>query len=248
MEVKNLQGGRWRFFEKPNHENLYVMGLDTASGKEKANETAACLLNVHTGRQAAVFAGKYTPELVAIEVEKVGRLFYHKHKDNPVEIAVEREYHGMTVINKLLEMKYPRIYYHEWHHASTETASSKWGWDAQKYRQMAIDWLTEDIGFNMSPRPEDKRRAVWVDDPETHSQLLTFERNDKTGKFQAVSGKYDDRVSALYIANFVRRERLEYVLRPEVVEEAKDPTKADYIMAGSPKDGERPAGPREMTE
>jgi len=220
------------------------MGVDTASGKLGANESVATILSIHTGKQVAIMAGKFTPEEMAGGVIGAGHAYAHKKM--PCEIAVEKEYHGMTIINKLIEVQYPNIYAHDRNLISFRGGATEWGWDARKYRQTAIDWLQRDIGWSMSGIPAERKRAVFVNDKDTSTQLMFFKRNAKTGRPEAVHGKYDDRVSALYIANWVRRERMGPIFDPPVVEKPYVETWQDRIVAGLRKPGDRDAGPREI--
>lgn len=247
MEAKNIKGGRWKIFEPVNHNEIVVFGVDTASGKEGANESVITGVSVHTGIQKCILAGKYTPEEISIEVLKAGWAYYYQHKDNPAEIAIEREFHGATVISELIHHKYPAVYFHAYHIDTFNSGSNNFGWDARKYKQPAIDYLQKSIGWSISKNPEEKRRALYVKDPDTISQLGWYQRDKKTGKFGAMRGKYDDRVSALMIANWVRMERMARVFDPPVEEAQKEMSHADVIMAGVKKNDDRDAGPRELS-
>lgn len=247
MQTKKMFGGRWRFFEQPNSNEICIIGVDTASGKENANESVGCVLSVHTGVQKAVFAGKYTPEELSQEILKAGYLFHYKDKRNPAEVAIEKEFHGATVIAALRAANYPNIYYHGWDTVKFNSQATSYGWDPRSYRQQAIDYLQADIARSISPKPEEKKLGVFVKDPDTVAQLGWFQRNKKTGKFEAMKGKFDDRVTALMVANFVRRERMWSVFNPAVEDKPHEETHADVIMAGIRKTDDRDMGPRELT-
>jgi len=246
MFKKKIFGGRWRIFEQPNPSEMCIIGIDTASGKENSNESVGCVLSVHTGVQKAVFAGKYTPDELTQEVLKAGYLFYFENKKNPAEIVVEMEFHGATVISGLRHANYPNIYFHGYNLTTFKSESTSYGFSPRTYRQLAIDYLQEDIGRSISKNPEEKRRGVFVKDPDTIAQLGWFQRNKKTGKFEATKGKYDDRVSALMIANFARRERMWSIFNPVVEQKPREETHADVIMAGLPKVDVRNMGPRDL--
>jgi hypothetical protein len=197
---KALKGARWKIFVHPVVGHTYVIGIDTASGKANSNDSVITVLDVNTGEQVAVIAGQIAPEEVGIEAKKIGEYY------NDALIGVEKEYHGVTVINYLRQNGYPNLYAHPAHITSFESHSTEFGWDARRYRQIAIDWLQQDIGWSISTVRDERNKAIWIKDPETISQLGWFIRNAKTGKFEAASGKLDDRVSAIYIANYLRRE------------------------------------------
>lgn len=213
--VSKIVGGKWKLvYAEPDPTHTYVIGCDTASGKENANETVGTVLDVNTGVQVATLGGLITPEDFAVEVEKAGYLY------NEACIGVEKEYHGVTVLNHLRQKEYPNIYFHPVHiTAFNSGGATEFGWDARRCRQIAIDWLQRDFGWSVSTVKEERKRAVFLKDPETISQMGYFERNRKTGKFQAASGKFDDRVCALYIANYIRNEKWPDVFAPEQIPE-----------------------------
>lgn len=222
------------------------MGVDTASGKENANESVATIISIHTGQQVAIVAGRYTPDELGAMAIQAGNAYYYKDKKNPCEIAVEREFHGQTIIDKLISINYPNIYYHSYHHVAFRGGANEYGWDSRKYRQTAIDWLQEDFGMRNSKIDKERQRAVFVNDLDTLSQMKSFERNEKTGRFEAKRGKFDDRVAALYIANFVRRERMDRIFNPPAIEKPHKETWEDVIVAGTRKPEERDPGPRNL--
>lgn len=233
----NTKGGTWKIYEKPIPGNTYVIGCDTASGKQGANETVATVLCVNSGVQVAVCGGLIPPEEFSIEVEKAGYYF------NEACVAVEREFHGITVINYLRSKEYPTVYFHPNSLTSIDGgAATVWGWDALHYRQIAIDWLSTDVGYTISTIPAERSKALWVKDPETLTQMGYFMRNQKTGKYEALYGKYDDRVSALYIANYVRREKIPEIFAPPPPKEP-ELTFLDRIGAGKQR-SERDPGRR----
>ncbi len=205
---KIIKGARCKIFKHPDPTHTYVMGCDTASGKMNSNDSVMTILDVNTGCQDAVIAGQITPEDFAIEVEKVG--YYY----NDALFGIEKEFHGMTVVNYLRLKSYPNIYAHPTHVMTFDSSSTEFGWDARRYRQIAIDWLQQDIGYSVSTLREELNRAIWIKDPESITQLGWFQRNSKTGKFEAIPGKLDDRVSALYIGNYLRRELWNEVWAP----------------------------------
>lgn len=244
--MKTTVGGRWRVFEKPDPNQLYILGVDTASGKENANDSTIQILSVHTGRQVAVAGGKYTPEDIAAMAYRAGYAYCYKDKRNPAEIAVEAEFHGASVIGRLLEQKYPNIYYHAFHSITFQSGANEYGWSARKYRQVAIDLLQTDIAWSLSKVAEERRRAIYISDPATRQQLIHFEQNKKSGRYEAKRGKFDDLVSALMIANFVRHERMGRIFDTVVDDKPRQMTHAEVIMAGTPKTGSREAGPRDL--
>jgi hypothetical protein len=228
--------GRWRIYEEPVPGMHYVMGDDTASGKERANESVANILCIETGVQVAICAGIYTPEILAMESVKAGYVY------NEAEIAVEKEFHGATVINYLREHEYPFVYFHEETLVGFNQPLRQYGWDPRKYRETAVDWLQEDIGYAVSSVESERAKALWIKDPGTIDQLQYFWRNRKSGKLEAAPGKFDDRVSSLYIANYVRRFRMRYYFLQKPDEEKKKyegPQYIDIIRESEPSEESR---------
>ena len=223
---KQIVGGRWKVFRERVEGQHYVLSVDAASGKEGSNESVANVLGIESGVQCAILAGQIHPVEMAVEAEKAG-LYY-----NEAEIAVEKELHGATIIEKLRDT-YPHLFVHEETLVGFgETVIKQYGWEPRSYRQTAIDWLQQAIGFASSTKPEERKQAVWLLDPATIEQHSYFTQNRKTGKWEAASGKKDDRVSALYIGQFVRRLRyMNYVNK--VVEKPKERTFEDILAMSS---------------
>lgn len=235
-------GGRVTVFRKPVPGRTYAIGIDTASGKSNSNDTSATVLCVNDGRQDAICAGSITPDDMGVIAESLG--YYY----NEATLAVENEKHGVTVISYLLKREYPKIYIHPIKLASaTGKAANEFGWDPTRNRQTAIDWLQTDIGYAISTMEEERKKAVYVFDATTITQLGFFVQNKKTGKYQAAGGQKDDRVSSLYIANFVRRELYADIFRPPPLPEPEK-TFLDKLMEQSQMDkrDDRGMGPREL--
>lgn len=233
LQTKAIEGGRVKVFREPKEHLHYVLGIDCASGKLNANESVIQCLCIENGHQCAIVAGQIEPEDIADEALKLGRYY------REAEIAVERELHGMTVIDKLKSV-YSNIYMHQNSLDDIqESVSRKYGWEPRSYRSTAIDWLVTDIGLATSDKPEERKKGVYVYDLGTISQLTYFNRNKQTGKYEAAPGKMDDRVASLYIANFVRREKYGlYVGRTE--EKPRERTFLDVLSEPSNhEDGDR---------
>ena len=222
FKPKEIIGGRWRIFRPPVPGQHYVASVDAASGKDGANESVCNVLGIESGIQCAILAGQIHPEVMAEEAEKIG--YYY----NEAEIAVEKEVHGATIITRLRDT-YPHLFVHEETLVGFgETQIKQYGWEPRTYRQTAIDWLQQAIGYACSTKPEERKQAVWLLDAGTVEQHSYFTQNKKTGKWEATSGKKDDRVSAMYIGQFVRRLRYPQLVN-FVVEKPKEKTFMDIL-------------------
>lgn len=236
--IHNIRGGRWKIFREAIPGNTYVIGADAAKGVEGGNSSALTILCVNDGRQEAVCAGIIDPTDFAIECEKGGYLY------NEAELGIEFEKHGATIINYLKEKQYPKIFFHTQKLVSMDDQNpSEWGWNPTYYRQTAIDWLVQDMAWTISKKPEENKKALWVYDPDTVLQCSYFGRNKKTGKFGAVKGKLDDKVTALYVSNFIRRLRLATVHAPPPAP-PKELTFLEKLAMNREKRDDRDMGPR----
>jgi hypothetical protein len=222
--------GRWKVWESatnspdgrfPDPMESYLVACDCAGGIVGRNKSVITVLSMNRHEQVAVLAGTYSPEETAHQAAMAGYFF------NMGEVIVEVQTHGAVVINLLLrEYRYPKIYRHNLSITGWKTNTSMdYGWKPGKQgfggssnRQLAIDLLARSVGFNLSESGVERAKAIKINDPETIKEMEYFVRDKKTGKEQAAPGKMDDRVSALYIAEFVWNER-----QKPLIEQAQQP-------------------------
>lgn len=84
-------------FCRPEDGKLYVIGADPAEGNPNSDESSATVLDVVTGEEVAVLAGKIQPNTFADYLEKLAGYF------NEASVLVERNNHGHAVLLKLQE-------------------------------------------------------------------------------------------------------------------------------------------------
>ena len=180
---KKIEGGRWKVFRPYQESKHYIFGVDASSGKEGANEAVCMGLCIEDGHQACILAGAVTPDEMLAEVIKVATSY------GTAEVAVENELYGSTVIIGLKSQNYPSIYFHNEALDGMSGFSRVYGWNARKYRQTAIDWLRQDIGYCASTTLSERNQAVWIHDSGTKDQLKYFERNRSSGKYEARRGR-----------------------------------------------------------
>jgi hypothetical protein len=217
--------GRWKLYEGatndpdrkfPDPNDSYILAVDCASGLPGRNGTAATVLSLARHEQVAILAGQISPEETALQVELAGWFF------NCAEIAIERQTHGAVVIN-ILYQRYPKLYYHTqsatgWQQKTTLEYGwnpGKAGYSGTSNRQIAIDLLGRDIGYVLSESELERKRALKINDKITLDEARRFVPDKKTGKPGAATGKFDDRVSAIYIANFVWNERQKNIFQKQ---------------------------------
>jgi hypothetical protein len=217
----------------------YIVSGDSASGLPNRNGAASSILCLETHEQVAAFSGKVAPEDFAVELRAAG--WYY----NKAEIVVEYEKYGLLVLSLIID-KYPNVYSQSDSFTSMSMHSAtNYGWNpvTNRNRQLAVDMLAMDIGFFLSGNSEERAKSIKVYDKDTLLESAFFVRNKLNGKDEAQSGKTDDLVSSLYIANFVWHERNQYTKAAKV--EKKRDTIFDMMYAGQRKMNERSMGVRE---
>lgn len=177
----------WTDFEPQNNEFYrFVAGADIAEGLEQGDYNDLRVLDRGTNEVCLTWHGHIDPDLFAEEVHKI----YLFIKD--LHVAVERNNHGLTVINKLFELGIPQYYRQSFDKGYPEDTSSigwKTGQSSKKYMtDIMIEWIREDYF-------KDYDRDFW-------NECRTFVKNSKgqrqaDGKDKDPSVKnYDDRVIA----------------------------------------------------
>jgi hypothetical protein len=182
--------GAFSIWEKPDHDQVYFITVDSAGGKKKGQEDTqkepdpSCIdvYNHNTGVQVAQWHGHIDYDMIGELVERIGRIYSHYTPDGRggymVELpiaCVEAENHGHSVIADLSRIKYPQY----------EMRPGEPGWSANKRtKPQSVDDLSQgarDGGIQIRCR-------------ETISEMRTFV--EKAGHFDAEIGCHDDRVTA----------------------------------------------------
>jgi hypothetical protein len=88
----------------PDKDRAYVIGADPAEGNPQSDESAACVLDVGTGAQVAVMAGKFDPAIFGGYVESLAGWY------NRAPVMVERNNHGHAVLLWLKEFGSVQVY------------------------------------------------------------------------------------------------------------------------------------------
>lgn len=180
----------------------YLIGADVATGREISSEdtdnSAFVVLDLETGEEMAAYCAKVRPEDLAYDIADMGRWY------NSATIAVERTGDGGTTILTLQgECKYSGgIYKHkEWvRREKKKTVMEFEGFPTTaKTRPLALNQLNRFI----CEYPE----LIW--DEQFIAEALVFVR-DERGIPAAQPGAHDDRVSARWVAHYVRMVMLGY--------------------------------------
>lgn len=188
-------------WERPVLDSAYVMGVDTAEGLGHGDYSVIQVLSVRSGDQAGIWHGHIAPDLLAEEVDSLGRWY------NNALCCVESNNHGLTTITELRHLGYPNLFRKRSLNNVNNRIGQEYGWKTTRTsKPLMIDDLSSALRNN----------ELRIKDRHTIAELRTFVRNDKG----SMSGSpYDDRVMALALANQMRK----YAHEPEYA-----PTVNDY--------------------
>lgn len=178
-------------WEEPRAGVAYVVAADVAEGLETGDWDSVDVVEQLTGRQVAHWHGHIAPD-------QLGVLLYHLGKRyNVACVAPERNNHGLTTVTKLFDLSYPNLFVENvpeppnkirkrygWH-----TGTSKTGGKAVIIDNLAADFRTNPNNINCV---------------ETLGEMLSY-KHQADGSMAAETGRFDDRVMSLAIANHVRK-------------------------------------------
>jgi hypothetical protein len=158
-------------FVAPVPGRTYVVGADPAEGNPQSDESAATVLDLLSGEQAALMAGRLDPAAFAAALDRLGRMY------NGAAVLVERNNHGHAVLLWLREHSGLRVL------AGTD---GRPGWLATgASKPLAFDAAAEAL----------RDGSAVVRDRETWLQLAAIE-----GTLRAAAGGADDRAAAFVLA------------------------------------------------
>ena len=195
----------------PKKWHTYVMGVDTASGAEKGDYSAFCVLDV-TDPKKVETVSTYYERVMPRSFGK--RVLAEALKYNALVVPESNSY-GLTIIEELRLRNYPYIYHKLDQKDGENTWSKKYGfWTDRASRPLMLSKLYEAL------------YEGWFDG---HDRRFQCEANHFTysdrGKPQAQSGHHDDMVIATALAVYgmsqaamVRDERMSE--KPENIHEA----------------------------
>lgn len=176
-----------KLYREPQPGELIVIGADPAEGGDYC---AAQVISKKQADQVMTFHARIDSAQFGHELNKIGKYIHMKTGEYPM-IAVERNV-GMATINVLQTHNYPKLF------------RMKTIGDIDQHE------ITDRIGWstNTATRPKMldelslalKQQAIGIFDMETIKELMSFIRNERTGKAEAAVGSHDDLVMALAIA------------------------------------------------
>lgn len=182
--------GTLRVWREYDSSHRYVLGVDTAEGVG-GDWSRAFVLDVTTKEQVALLSThRMRPDDFADLVNKLALLYWKPGRQHPV-LGVERNNHGHTVLLRLEQLEYPKLYHRP--KGSDEKGNAlkddRPGWVTDKATRPPLidDWIEV---------VEDE--TITIHDHETIIECMTLINNE--GKIEANEGKHDDIVIAGAIA------------------------------------------------
>ena len=187
IEVKHWMGGELRAYAKREVGADYLISVDTSEGTGN-DRSAAAIIDLRDFSITAVLHGMMEPNNLGRYLARLGIWF------NNATIAVERNNHGHSVLNTLMNHEgYENVYKHR-DYDQKGRARLKPGFPTtSKTRPLILDDLDEAISSGELKIPD--RTMI--------GELLQFQMID--GKPQAPLDGYDDLVMALAIGIHLRK-------------------------------------------
>lgn len=179
--------GEFRVWKEPEPGKHYVIGADVAEGLEKGDFSCADVVDQLTGEQVAQWHGKTAPDIFAQILVSIAMRY------NTAWIVPERNNHGNTVVLKIYDMGYQKMYVEKVPDPPNKPRK-RYGWlTSRTTKPQIIDNLVAEM----------RDGTGGVACKETLEEMLGFKR-DKDGSFGAEENEFDDRVMSYAIAKFVR--------------------------------------------
>ena len=165
-----------QMYRAPQPNRLYVVGVDPAEGNPTSDDSALTVLDVLSGEEVAVVAGKLQPSVIAAYADQIGRYY------NSAGLMVERNNHGHAVLLWLEENSPLRL---------LQGNDEKNGWLSNK--------LGKTLLYNeLADCFRDKDTTLHSFD--TYTQLASIEG----ATLRAPAGEHDDRADSYALAHVGR--------------------------------------------
>jgi len=196
--IHGSREGRFFWWKHPETEHRYLIIADPAEGINNEGDHDYCgahVIDMETWEQVAVLHGRWEPNEFAHLLAELGWWY------NYALIAVERNNHGHSVLNSLINHieyvgkgNWGGVYYHqEWETRNKKVKVPGFPTNV-KTKATALGFLKELI--------EDE--SIKINCKRTADQLLLFSKL-KGGKYGASVG-HDDLVTALMIGAFIMKD------------------------------------------
>lgn len=181
------EDGELRVWKEPQVGHNYIISADVAEGLDQGDCDSADVIDHVTGEQVAHMHGTFPPDVWGSMLVALGKRY------NVAYIAPERNNHGLTTVNKLVDAGYPRIHM-EMVPEPPGKPRRRWGWlTSSVTRPVIIDNLKSEMNEG----------THGINCAETFAEMLAFKR--KNGREEAELSMKDDRVLSIAIGKHLRR-------------------------------------------
>jgi len=192
IEDKN---GFIRLYKKPEPEQYYVIGGDTA-GEGSDEFVGQCIDNTSL-EQVAVLNHKFDAHEYADQIYCMGIYF------NTALLSIETNAGGFYIVERLQKLGYPNLYIREKTDTYLTGFKHAYGFNTNaQTRKPLIDNLVEVMSTKLG--------IDTINDKKTLEEMLTFVRNEQ-GRPEAEEGAHDDHIMALAIAHYTRHQQKVYI-------------------------------------
>ncbi len=174
----------WTVYKEPDPEGIYVMGVDTSEGVEGGDYSVAVIWDRRTGEEVAMYRRLIAPDLLANELDKMGRKYRN------ALIVVEVNNHGLTTLTVLKQKIYPTLYFRPTKFETLATSyTDKLGWKTTKVtRPLLIDDYAQAMRDN----------ELTIHSKKLLDEMMVFVYND-ANNMVAQPGFHDDCIFAAAI-------------------------------------------------
>jgi hypothetical protein len=203
----------WCLDGHPMEGHRYVGGIDVGGGVEQDN-SVLCLFDLDLEEQVGEWASaSYAPDEFGRECQRIGAEF------NNAYLNVERNNHGYTVL-AILTSGYPLDRLHRGSYTSSTTQS------ALQHIHNYGTLVTESTRGLLLGTGRELLRSWTIHSDRLNDELSTFVES-RTGKFEASSGSFDDRVfAACHALLVVEKASIMTAWKPRVL----SPTHGDFVF------------------
>lgn len=217
--------GDWEIFKEVEEGHSYQMGVDPTEG---ANDFCSVkCININTGEEVAAYHTRIQPDLLAFEVDKLGRIY------NNARVVLEINGIGLATLTKLKDFDYPNIYVREEYDRRAKIMTTKLGWrTTYASKPLLVGNFLELLG----------KKFVKLRDQTTLDEAKTFVYSEGANSrgMSGEKGFYDDSIMGTMLAYWdVRAEARtgddKVIIRPEEqVRKTQDRLFLKDILTGVP--------------
>ncbi len=187
-------GGYLRIWRQPEEGKEYVIGIDTAAGKEGGDYAVMEVLERGSMEQAAEWHGHIDPDLLGEQAAWLGRYY------QLARLVPEVNNHGIATVNALKRLGYPRVYRRRTVNRYSDRTMQEYGFlTSRRTKPLLISALAEYV----------REDAARLRSREAIQECLTY-FYEESGAANAREGCHDDRVMALALAVYAMTEQPYY--------------------------------------